>query len=522
MSLPFYKFVPITGSVVAPAFTTEKKHALLASVNPLISSADKYLVYSGMSALTNFAADLGTAGADYQFAQKYFGYLSKSGFGVQKLLVARWYKEAAAAFIKGAAPEPVATLKAVSNGSFGLTLDGEEFEVVVDFSAITSYSDAATVMQTAIQANSAGGAAYTAATVDYNTDIRAFIITAGSTGAESSVAAVTAGATGTDVSTMLGLSGASLSQGADAETFAEFCDRMLQANSGAFSITTNEALDEDSITAAVAWLQGVLGGEQTIYTLNRLVFNISDLETAKAVQSSLSALSYTGYVVCYDPNNELVHALDCAICAAIDFNVTNGTINFNFQPATGYTPITTLGTVIDYQQGKTNMSLAEELDNLCISYVYSVGFGEQEQVLYGMGLMQGSFGTEDVQVNESWLETDLQTRIMNGFISLEKLKLQGDDARDFMAALIAPSFEQGQINGAIAYGGTLSDTDRNSIVTATGNAAAADAVADNGYYYQIQSLTAEDISKRRVRILVCYLCGGVVNKVVITNRIYGA
>lgn len=24
MSLPFYKFVPITGSVVAPAFTTEK------------------------------------------------------------------------------------------------------------------------------------------------------------------------------------------------------------------------------------------------------------------------------------------------------------------------------------------------------------------------------------------------------------------------------------------------------------------------------------------------------------------
>lgn len=218
----------------------------------------------------------------------------------------------------------------------------------------------------------------------------------------------------------------------------------------------------------------------------------------------------------------IVHALDCAICAAIDFNVANGAINFNFQPATGYTPITTLGTVVDYQQGKTNMSLAEELDSLCISYVYSVGFGEQEQVLYGMGLMQGSFGTEDVQVNESWLENDLQTRIMNGFISLEKLKLQGTDARDFMASIIATSFEQGQTNGAIAYNGTLSDTDRNSIVTATGNSAAADSVADNGYYYQIQELTAEDIAARRVRILVCYLCGGVVNKVVITNRIYGA
>ena len=168
------------------------------------------------------------------------------------------------------------------------------------------------------------------------------------------------------------------------------------------------------------------------------------------------------------------------------------------------------------------MSLAEELDSLCISYIYSVGFGDQEQVLYGMGLMQGDFGTEDVQVNESWLENDLQTRIMNGFISLEKLKLQGTDARDFMASIIAPSFEQGQTNGAIAYNGTLSDTDRNSIVTATGNSAAADSVADNGYYYQIQELTAEDIAAHRVRILACYLCGGVVNKVVITNRIYGA
>lgn len=44
--------------------------------------------------------------------------------------------------------------------------------------------------------------------------------------------------------------------------------------------------------------------------------------------------------------------------------------------------------------------------------------------------MQGDFGTEDVQVNESWLENDLQTRIMNGFISLEKLKLQGTDEHD--------------------------------------------------------------------------------------------
>lgn len=166
--------------------------------------------------------------------------------------------------------------------------------------------------------------------------------------------------------------------------------------------------------------------------------------------------------------------------------------------------------------------MAEELDALCISYIYSVGFGDQQEVLYGMGLMQGSFGTEDVQVNESWLERDLQTQVMNGFISLEKLGLQGDDAKEFMSTIVTPSFEQGKTNGTIARNGKLSDTDRNTIYMITNNAAAADAVENNGYFFQVQDLTAEDIKARRVRIIVCYLCGGVVNQVRIINNIFGA
>lgn len=524
MSLPYYKFVPVTGSVVSPAFTTEKKHALLAVTDPLIGTGTPYLSFSGNSALKNFAAILGTSGNDYKFAQKYFAFLSKSGYGVQKLLVARWYKTAAAAFVKGkSSVASLATLTDISSGSVKVNLGSETaFEAVVDLSSATSYADIATILQTAIRANTAGGTAYTAATVVYNSFTKGFIITSGDTGVLSAVSACESGTTGTDLLELLGLDGAELSQGADAETYAQFCDRILNANTGAFSITTNESLTNDEIAAAVKWLQGVLGGEQTINTLMRLVFNISDKETAKALQSTLSGLSYTGYVVCYDPNNELVHALDCAICGAIDFTRANGAINFNFQPAVGYSPITVLGTVVDYQQGNTNMSLAEELDALCISYVYSVGFGEQEQVFYGLGLMANDFGTEDVQVNESWIETDLQNRVMNGFASLEKVKLQGDDAREFISAIIAPTFEQGQNNGSIARNGTLSDSDKNAIAVATNNAAAADAVEANGYYYQIESLTAEDISQRRVRVLVCYLCGGVVNKVRITNRIYGA
>lgn len=521
MSLPLSKFVPISGSVVTPAFTSEKKHALLAVTNPLIGTSTPYLTFSGAGALKAFASLLGSTGDDYKFATKYFGFLSKSGLAVQKLLVARWYNTNTAAFVKGGNVATLATLTAISSGSFKITLNSTTFEVVVDLSSATSYSDIADILQTAIRSNTSAGTGFTSATVEYSSLTKGFIINCGTAGASSSVGACASGETGTNLVSLLGLNSAELSQGVNAETYAEFCDRVYNANSGAFSISTNATLTTDEIISAVAWLQGSVGG-QTIYTSCRLVFNENDKTTAKALQSTLIGLSYTGYVVCYDPYNELVHALDCAIAGAVDFGVANGTINFNFQPAVGYTPITTLGTVIDYQQGNTNLSLAEELDNLCISYVYSVGFGDQEQVLYGMGLMANDFGTEDVQINESWIESDLQTRVMNGFVSLEKLKLQGDDAREFIASIIAPTFEQGHNNGAIARNGVLSDTDKNSIIASTGNSAAVEAVENNGYYFQIQALSAEDISNRRVRILVCYLCGGVINKLVVTNRIYGA
>lgn len=522
MSLPFSKFVPISASVQSPSFTVEKKHMLLAMDNALIPTSSAYLEFSGSSAVADFGAYFGKNIPEYAEVQKYFGYLSKTGTSPDKLVVARWYKKAAAPFIKGSSSvAELSALKAVSEGSFNVSFDGTEFLVVVDLSAANSYSDVATTIRNAIIANSSADEMFGNASVTYSSVTGGFIITAGETGKGHVVGAVTAGTTGTDLSAMLGLDNAVLSQGTDAETFAEFCDRLLNANSSGYSITTLEKLEQADIEAAVQWLQGSLG-EQTIYSLVRLVFNFIDKETFKTVQQALIEKGYTGYVACVDLNQENVNILDCAICATIDFETANGTINFNFQPATGYTPITKLGTVVDYQQGQTNLGLAEELDGLYGSYIYSVGFGSQEQVLYGMGLMAGDFGTEDVQVNESWLEKDTQTRIMNGFIALNKLKLQGTDAKEFLSTMIAPSYEKGKTNGTIAQDGTVSEADRNSIYQAMGVAGAADSVEQNGYYFQIEDLSDEDIKLRRARVKAAYLCGGVINKVRISNTLYGA
>lgn len=517
MSLPYSAIVPITGVVESPTFATEKKHLLLAVTNPLIPTSKNWLEFSGASAVSDYGAYCGKSGTEYEQLQKYFSFVSKGGNAPEKVVVARWYKEDTGAFVKGKRLNTtVLELNEITDGSFKITLDGTTKEVSgLDFSGATSYSGIASVIQTALQTDFSGSTAV------FNSITGGFIITSATTGSSSSTDGVSEGKTGTDVSEMLGLIGAELSQGVNAETYRDFCDRMYHANSSGFSITTYETLTESDKVNAVAWLQQNLNG-QSYFTKYRLVFNERDKTTAKALSSTLEGLGYTGYVICYDPNGEWINTLDCAICATIDYEVDNGAINFNFQPAVGYTAITNLGSVVDYQQGLTNSSLMQELDDAKISCVYSVGFGSQEQVYYGSGLMAGSFGTEATQVDESALEQAVQVTVLNGLTSLNKVPLRGEDANNLISSMIASPVGEFVKNGVIAKGGTLTATERASISQATGSANAADALEMVGYYYMVYDLTEADIQNRRARVLLCYLASGAVNKLRIIDRVYGA
>lgn len=518
MGLPLSKFVSVSASVSKPAFTVEKKHLILAIDNPLMSSETPYIEYSGSSALSDFKKDFG-ATKEYRALQKYFGWMGKTGLSPDKAIIVRWYKADTAPFVKGGAVATLATLKAITDGSFKIAFNTDTpVEITgLDFSAVNSYSEIATIIQTALRAET--GDAFTGATVEYSSLTGGFIITGGVAGKNNTMA-ITAGETGTDVSGDLGLIEATVSAGVDAETFAELCDRIYNMNTAGFAITTLETIEQEDMVNAVAFINSTIG-EQTVNTKLKLVFNFADKTNAETLQTTLQALSYTGYVITYDPNGENVNILDCAIGATVDYTADNGAINFNFQPATGYTPITTMDSAVDYQAGITNVSLANELDSYKISYVYSVGVGAQEEILYGMGLMAGAFGVESCQQNESWLETDLQTAVMNGFVSLNNVKLQGSDASDFMSAMIAPTFVQGVKNGTIANGGLLLNNDK-LVVSQTLGANAIEAIEANGYYYKIMDLTAEDIAAKRVRILCAYLSAGVVNQVRVINQIFGA
>lgn len=517
MAIPFYTIAPTTTTVQSPAFLTERQHIILAVDNALIPTSVPFLTFTSAS---EYASSFGQDNV-YSALVKYFSFIAKSGTSAEKAVIVRWFKATTAPFVEGTSlttSTALATLQEIINGSLNITFNGSEYAVTgLDFSGATSLSGCATILETAIQANTDGGNIFTSATVVYNSTINAFVITGGDTGADATVGEVTGDE---DTLAALGFTNAILSQGVDAESFATFCDRVRDANPAGFTITTLESLTNAEMLEACAWLQQVFE-EQTLYTRFKLCFNFTDLTAMTEFSDAIKANGYNGIAFTYDPKGELVNILDCAITASTNYEAENATKNYNFQPATGYTSIIDYGTITSYQDGVTNVGMYNSLIALGANFVYSVGYGEQEQTYYGIGTMLNDFRTEDIQANQAALETDLQVATINALDAVEKIKLRGTDADEMIATIINPSFVKYQNNGAIARNGTLSNTDRISITNQFGDVGAADSVEQNGYFYRVETLTDADTASRRRRVRYAYLAGGAVNKVVFNAIIYG-
>ena len=507
MSLPFSKFIPISTKIQKPSFTASKKHLIFASTSKLIPSESPFLEFEDILEVQKY---FGKNSIEFHVAQKYFNFSSKGGNTPDKLIIARFYKESSPAFIKSNTPLSLKEIKEKDNFEFSFTINGNKKNLKFSLSSVSSYKEIAQILKLGFDKISTPD--FKEASVEYSDSLNCFFIESGIKGTNSEISIE-----GENLE-LLGLKDAVFSKGVNAESFSSFVQRITLANSSGFSITSVLPLSDEDIKSSIEYIQGNIYG-QSINTLVRLVFNFNDKLRAIKLQEELKQKNYTGYVFCYDPYNEFVNILSCAIAASIDFTSANSAVNFNFQKAKGFTPITTLGDVSSFQQGKTNLSICSELDKAKINYVYSVGVGFSKEVLYGMGLVNGDFATEDIQVNESALQSALAVKIMNGFISQNKIPLRNSDG--IISTLITPVFEQFKLNGVIAVSGTLSETDKQTVSSLV-SIDAVSAIEQNGYFYKIHTLTDEDVKLRRVRITVCYIASGVVNTIRISNNIFGA
>ena len=190
MSIPASQIVSVNPRLLSPGGDDLEFNGLLLSDSPVIPSSQLALPFPDPNSVGEY---FGLESAEYKAAVVYFQGYNNSFIKPRALYIAARVSEASAPFIRGggfdALPSAtLANLRQVTAGGMSLTLGNHTGEITgLNFSGAAALSNVAEILQAAIRAVSAGGEAWTGATVSYSSLFDAFTITGGAAGAEQGV-----------------------------------------------------------------------------------------------------------------------------------------------------------------------------------------------------------------------------------------------------------------------------------------------------------------------------------------------
>lgn len=183
MAIPSSYLADVIPGVLATGVSADSLYAMMLSQNTSIPAGSASPFYTADSV----GALLGYDSPEYACASTYFSGPVNSARKPSVLYISRLATAKEAASLIGAKlPVTLAQLKALT-GSLTITVDGTVHTITPNFSAVTSFSDAASIMQTAIGTG----------TVTYNSGTGGFIVTGSSGATEYTVSSVAVGAGGT-------------------------------------------------------------------------------------------------------------------------------------------------------------------------------------------------------------------------------------------------------------------------------------------------------------------------------------
>ena len=331
-------------------------------------------------------------------AAKYFG----SFIGADQIPGLLWFAQFNTAAVHGymrggsIAGLSLTQLQALS-GTLTLSLDGvSTVSAAINLSAATSFSNAATLIQTGLQA----GTPTNTATVTYDALRQAFVVTSSTTGGSSAVtvAAVSSLATGLKLTAV---TGAVVSPGAianDQTTAATFMNAITGIQQNWFTFS-NVAEPADAIKLAfAAWVNT----QNATYKYVQSDSNAAPTTGPAAMSFGALTATDTGVVAIYDPSGGDIAFFEMGVTASINSLQTEGRVDFAFRGQAGLVPSVTDATTAD---------------NL-ISNGYNF-YGQ-----YATAAQQFQF-YQPGQISGAWLWDDSYTdqRILNAAIQLALMEL---------------------------------------------------------------------------------------------------
>jgi hypothetical protein len=484
-------------SIPANKFVSVLPGVLGAGGNPLSANAIflSQSIRFPIGAVVPFAtaedvdAYCGASSDEAKAAHVYFEGFAGKSIVPGALYFAQFNAAAVAAYLRSAslADMTLAELQAFS-GTLTLTINGTPYTTgSIDLSGATSFSNAAAIMQTALNT------ALASTTCAYDSQLSAFVIKSPTTGDASTISFATAGALATGVR-LTAATGAVLSQGSDVAVPAVFMASLVDVTQNWVSFMTIwEPLLADKLLFA----------DWVTTTQDRYAYACWDtdvtVETSNAVGTfGQLTKDFDGVVAIYGAME--LAAFFCGATASINFEETNGRITYAYKGQPGLTPSVTNGTIYDNVVGNHyNCYAAVATANDAFTY-------------FQPGSISGEWKWADEYVNQIYLNSQLQLALVELLTSVKSIPYN-QSGYNLIRAAILDVITSSLNFGSIRAGVTLSASQAAQVNTAAG-AKISGVLQTSGWYLSVKDASPQVRAQRgSPPITLWYMSGQSIQKI---------
>ena len=452
--------------------------------------ADTAVAFSSASEVGEY---FGTSSDEYAFASVYFGGFDNSQVKPATLYFYRLNSSAISAWVRGSAIDPktaLAQFQAVSAGSFTVTIDGTEVALTgLDLTAVTSYSDVADALTTAL--NGAG-------TVEFSSQFNAFTLTSATTGVLSSVNVPTG-----DVAELMMFDEetAVVSDGQDANTVTQSMENLTDTFTNFVTFTTlAEPTDAEALELAQWATTNANAGVLYFYVCWDSSKANEDGNNTTVIAEQFKEANVGACCVCY-PSYKMASFI-MGVTASIAWDQANSTITYAFKHLSG------LGADV------TSTKVANALDLHKVVYMGNFATRNDNFILSYSGAMFGEWDWIDAYINAVWLCNALQVQLMAMFESANRIPYT-EAGYSKIRANCKDVIERALNNGVIDAGVNISNAQKAELTTLLG-ADYSQEIYTNGYYLQIVDANATIRQQRKTPSMnLVYTYGGAVHKLIV-------
>ena len=490
-TIPASYIVAINPRLIPAGGTDLEFNGLFLTENDMIPADAPLMAFTSADTV---AAFFGETSPEYSAAALYFLGYNNSFSKPRRLMFGRRISSAAGAWLRGAKFNgTLSDFADMAAGTLNITINETEIALTgLDFTSATSFSAAATVLQTALAAE------LSSVTVTYSSLTGAFQINSPSTGASETI--TYASGTAAELMNLTETAGAVLSQGSDVLTQSANMNAIKAQSQNWVCFTTLYTADDTEHLGLAAWASSQ--GIDYLYVGWTADPRLLVQGGTADIASQIDAAEYGATALVYDNVNVAAFVLGCA--ASINWERYQGTINFAFKHIDGLA-----ATVTD----ETTAAL---LDAKGVAYVGKFATRNDDFTFLYPAAMFGKWGFIDTFVNTVWLKNVMQVSVMNGLTNNGRVPYN-ERGYALIRAWLQDPVNRAVNNGCIDPGVALSESQKAQIFNETGKDLTTE-LWTMGYAILVEDAgAAVRVGRNSPNISVYYTYGGSVNRIEVAS-----